>query len=114
MTTDPSTVDFHMDIAAASTMKALSSRLKKRAQAEYKQRIERLDNAIRSQSHRVQQQNTRMPVTCASQRQKYAGQPQVSPSETHADSTGSQRVIRRVAAKILSYGPRLVVGGNSR
>ena len=40
-------------------MKALSSRLKKRAQAEYKQRIERLDNAIRSQSLWVQQQTTR-------------------------------------------------------
>jgi hypothetical protein len=63
-------------------MKALSSRLKKRAQAEYKQRIERLDNAIRSQSHRVQQQNTRLPVTCASQRQKYAGQPQVDHRST--------------------------------
>jgi hypothetical protein len=66
-------------------MKALSSRLKKRAQAEYKQRIERLDNAIRSQSHRVQQQNTRLPVTCASQRLMCQGQPQVDHRRNHVD-----------------------------
>jgi hypothetical protein len=53
--------------------------------SKYNQRIERLDNAIRSQSHRVQQQNTRLPVTCASQRRKYAGQPQVDHRRNHVD-----------------------------
>ena len=60
MTTDPSTVDFHMAISRRAAMKAFTSLLKKRAQAENtSQRDERLDNAIRSQSLWVQQQTTR-------------------------------------------------------
>ncbi len=57
------------------------------------QRGERLDNAIRSQSHRVQQQNTRRPEACASQRPWCRGDPQVNHSEQHRRIlTGRQQI----------------------
>jgi hypothetical protein len=68
MTTDPSTVDFHMDYCRGSLDEsAFLAAEETRTWEKYRQRGERLDNAIHSQSHRVQQQNTRRPVTCASQ-----------------------------------------------